>query len=83
MNTAEILPSWISWLPLRDDDDCARVSHAFLAELIEAKNPAVEQQMASIMGALPTILAPESNLATPEVQQRIRQGLAQGYGCTV
>jgi hypothetical protein len=83
VNTAEILPSWISWLPLRDDDDCARVSHAFLAELIEAKNPAVEQQMASIMGALPTILAPESNLATPEVQQRIRQGLAQGYGCTV
>jgi len=35
VNTAEILPMWISWLPLKDDDDCARVSHAFLADLIE------------------------------------------------
>lgn len=83
VNTAEIVPVWISWLPLKDDDDCARVSHEFLAELIEQKNPAVGQQMAAVMNALPPIMAADSKLATPEVQQRIRQALAAGYAQTV
>lgn len=83
VNTAEILPVWMSWLPLKDDDDCARVSHEFLAELLESKNPAVEQQMAAVMNALPPIMAADSKLATPEVQQRIRQALAAGYAQTV
>ena len=38
VNTSEILPTWISWLPLRDDDDCARVCHAYLADLIEVRS---------------------------------------------
>jgi len=83
INAAEILPVWISWLPLKDDDDCARVSHSFLADLVEARHPAVEQQMEAILAAMPTILAPATKVATPEVQQRLRQGLAQGYGRTV
>ena len=83
VNTAEILPVWISWLPLQDDDDCARHCHAFLADLIEAKHPAVQQQLPTIMAALPAVLTPDCKLATQEVQQRIRQGLAQGYGQTV
>ena len=83
VNTAEILPVWISWLPLRDDDDCARHCHSFLADLIEAKHPAVAQEMPSIMAAVPALMTPHSKLATPEVQQRIRQGLAEGYSQVV
>ena len=49
----------------------------------QAKNAAVEQQMAAIHAALPAIMQPQSKLATPEVQHRIRQALAQGYGQAV
>lgn len=44
---------------------------------------AVQEQMPAIMVALPTIMRPDSKLATHDVQQRIRQGLAQGYGQAV
>jgi hypothetical protein len=38
VNTAEILPMWLRYLPLKDDDDCARVSHSYLADLIEVSS---------------------------------------------
>ena len=38
VNTAEILPTWLRYLPLKDDDDCARVSHSYLADLIEVSS---------------------------------------------
>ena len=49
----------------------------------QARNPAVEQQMPAILAALPIIMDPSLNLATPDVQERLRTGLAQAYGHTI
>ena len=41
VNTAEILPVWLQFLPLRNDEDEARYSHELLCRLVEAKNPSI------------------------------------------
>ena len=83
INTAEVLPTWLTWLPLTADEDCAQKSHEFLAELLEAKHPAIEMQWQAVSQCVPTIVAADSKLATAEVQQRIRASLAAGYNHTV
>ena len=41
VNTAEILPVWLQFLPLRNDEEEARYSHELLCRFIEAKNESI------------------------------------------
>jgi len=49
IDAASVLPTWVTWLPLRHDDECAAEAHSYLAELLETGSP-------HIVGCLPDAL---------------------------
>ncbi|EKX36526.1 hypothetical protein GUITHDRAFT_117306 [Guillardia theta CCMP2712] len=69
-NAGEILPTWVSWLPIKDDVDCAKTCHAYLAELLELQHPAAVQQPL-VLGKVLEAVRSQEDLADSEVRARL------------
>lgn len=66
----QILPTWVSWLPIKDDVDCAKTCHAYLAELLELQHPAAVQQPL-VLGKVLEAVRSQEDLADSEVRARL------------
>lgn len=79
MDLSQVLPAWVSWLPLRDDEDCAAEAHGFLAELIEGGNPALAPLMGDALRAVAAIRSggeKNNTMGSPELCARLGRALA-------
>jgi len=76
VDTAQVLPVWVAWLPLTADEECAQASHAMLAELIEAKHPAALQQAGKVREVVQAVMAQDKAFAPQELKDRLSAAVA-------
>ena len=74
---SQVIPSWISWLPLRDDEDCAAEAHSYLAELLETGNSNVVPAMVDALRAVATIRmgTDKDNMGDAALRERLGRAL--------
>jgi hypothetical protein len=81
INVNEILPHWLSWLPVWEDEDEAVHIYNYLCDLVEANNPAVlgenNGNLPRIVGIIADAFTREIFATNPEITQRLTNIILQ------
>jgi hypothetical protein len=76
VDATQVLPVWLSWLPLAADEECAQGAHTMLAELAEARHAAVVGQAAKAREVAAAVQAQGADFAPAELKARLAAAVA-------